>query len=468
MELEDICFNKNKTFAGTFQFPDGVNIFGKLFYKKNEQCEFLVYRDDFATDTLQFDEVLAILSDEDENVYFVNLFGCRLELTSFSFSRKGNAFCGYFDYALFSKTRHFDSAREDIKKKINIYVNNWAEFCYPQGQKKHAEFKPKMSEHKLKNKMKISFNQDIRGHFISKNHIFNNLFINNGLSERDVDKIEKQLNEILIPHSNHIYIKNVEKHSWYVRVEKIPSNLDINLVSYYLTSLLMCLTNDFGTKADKIEIVSEDIVENATLPVKFDFLYYKNIISKNAKYKYRNNAFNYNSFDKEEWTKILNNLFSKNNILEPFFDILCQNHYENKISEYHMERYIDCIAAIGNNKKYGKTKYEDVLKDFVSDLDKDTKKILLNKFRESLKNITAKNNKKPKKNWGLIGKKLCELRAMTTHFNDISKRVDMGRFLAIYFALELVIIDYIFEVLEINKQKRLEYKNFYLKNVLRI
>ncbi len=464
MELEGICFNKNKTFAGMFQLPDGKYFFGKLFYNKNEQCEILIYMDKVSMETLKIDEVFATLSDEEENIYFVNLFGCRLELSSFSFSPNGNAFCGYFDYALFSKTRHFDSSKESINNKINIFINNWAEFCFPQGKKKQAEFKPRMSEHKLKNKMKLSFNQDIMGQIINKDHIFNNLFINNGLAKNDVDKIEKQLNEILIPHRNHIHIKNVEKHNWYIRVENIPSKLDINLVSYYLTCLLMCLTNDFGTKVDKIEIVSEDIIGKTSIPAKFDYLYYRNIIARNTNYKYKNNVFNYYSFTEKEWTGILNNLFSKNGILEPFFDIIYQNYYEAKLSEYHLERYIDCVAAIGNNKKYGITKYEDVMKDFVSNLDQDIQKNLLNIFKESLKNITAKNSKKPiKKGWGLIGKKLCELRAMTTHFNEASKRVNMNQYLALYFVLELVVIDYIFEILGIDIQKRLEYKNLYLR-----
>ena len=102
----------------------------------------------------------------------------------------------------------------------------------------------------------------------------------------------------------------------------------------------MCLTNDFGTKVDKIEIVSTSI------PARFDYLHYRNIIARDTNYKYRNNVFNYYSFTEKEWTTILNNLFSKNGILEPFFDIIYQNYYEAKISEYHLERYIDCVAAI--------------------------------------------------------------------------------------------------------------------------
>lgn len=465
MKLEGICFNKNKTFSGAFQLPDGSTYFGKLFYKQNEQCDFLIYMDNIKSNENHYNEIIATLSDEDESIYFVNLFDCRMELSSFG---TANSFCGYFNYALFSKQRHFDSNKDNINEKINIIINNWAEFCFPQGYKMHAEFQPRMNNFRLRNNMRISFNQDIRGHYISENHIFNSLFVNWGLSEDQVNNIEQQLNQVLIPHREHMGIKNVEKHKWYIRVENISNKFDINLVGYYLTAMMMCFTHDFGSKIEKIEVISKDVLKNATIPIVFDYLDYRNIITKETKYKYRNSAFNLNTFNDSEWQTILNNLFSKHKILEPFFDILYQNYYENKLSEYHLERYIDCIAAIGNNKKYGDIKYEKVIKDFVDDFDKDIKNQLLIKFRECLNTITAKNKKKPKRNWGLIGKKICELRAMTTHFNDTSKRVNMGRFILIYFILELIITDYIFEILGISLDKRLAYKMFYTKQLLNI
>ena len=469
MELEGICFNRNIILTGAFQLSDGASYFGKLFYRKNEQCNFLLYMDSFNVKEYQYKEITAKLSDENETIYCVNLFNCRLEHAAIT--TVGNSFTGYFDYALFSKQRHFDSRKDNINDKINIFINTWAEFCFPQGYKPYAEFQLQMSEFRLKNKMKISFNQDINGRYINENHIFNQLFINWKLSETDINNIEQQLNQILIPHKQNMVIKIAEKHKWYIRIENIPQKLNINLVSYYLNAMLMCFTHDFGSKIDKIEIISKDIIKNSLVSTKFDYLYSSNIITIEPKYHYRISAFNFNTFNDKEWQTILDNLFSKIKIIEPFFDILYQNYYEKKLSEYHLERYIDCIAAIGNNKNYGKTKkYENVLQDFALNLDKNSQKQLLNIFRTSLKNIKTKNDKnaknKQKRNWGLIGKKLCELRAMTTHFNDTSKRVDIGKYIILYYIIELIIIDYIFEILDIDSKKRLEYKNFYIKHFI--
>ncbi|MBQ9244655.1 hypothetical protein IJ182_00140 [bacterium] len=465
MELEGICFDKNKSFSGAFQLPNGNTYFGKFFYKKNEQCEFYIYMNGLSIEEREFNEIKAQLSDENENIFCVNFFNCEIEPKSFS--SVWDVFCGYFDYALFSRYRYFDSNTEDINKKVNIFINTWAEFCFPQGYKHHAAFEPKLFEFKLKNKMKISFNQGIKGYLIAENHIFDNLFINRGLSKKEINIIEKQLNNILIPYKNNIGIKNTEKHKWYIQIENIPKNIDIDIIDYSLTLMLICFTYDFGSKIDKIEIVSKDILNNATLPAIFDYLYYMNIITKEPKYKYKQSAFNINTFSKQEWQIILNNLFSKSKILMPFFDILYQNNYERNLSEYHLERYIDCISAIGINKNYGRMdKYEKVLQNFVNNLDKDTQKKLLNQFRRSLKNIKAGNPKNNKKrNWGLIGKKLSELRAMTTHFNDSSKRINMSKFFSIYFIIELIVIDYIFEILGIDEQKRIDYKEFYLKKI---
>ena len=103
-----------------------------------------------------------------------------------------------------------------------------------------------------------------------------------------------------------------------------------------------------------------------------------------------------------------------------------------------------------------------MLKDFVKNLDPDLKKTLLFEFKSALK-VVKVVNKKRKRNWGLVGLKLSQLRAMTTHFNETSKRINMERYLEIYFILELITIDYIFELLGINSNKRLLYKEKYCK-----
>ncbi|MGN1125464.1 MAG: hypothetical protein ACI4SM_04680 [Candidatus Gastranaerophilaceae bacterium] len=87
-----------------------------------------------------------------------------------------------------------------------------------------------------------------------------------------------------------------------------------------------------------------------------------------------------------------------------------------------------------------------MLKDFASDFSPKIRNKLLNIFRKNLKNIEIKSKKFKKRNWGRIGKQLSELRALTTHFNETRKVVHMDKYLDIYFVLELIIIDYIFEL----------------------
>lgn len=464
MEIESINFNENMILTGSFEIPEFGVYFGKLFYKKNEKCEILIYTDKntFNLEEIKSREIFAILTNEKEKIYFVTLFDCRLYQSSFSSAV--NTFVGYFDYGLFSKQRHFNSATDNLRNKANIYINTWAEFCFPQGFKNYAGFESKINEVKLKNEMKISFNQDIKGFFLTKNNIFNSLFVNQGLSKLEVKNIEKNLNTILIPYKERIKIKNSENHKWFIQVENIPKTLGIDITSYYLGTLIKCLTHNFGSEVEKIEILSRD-----KYPVIFDYLCYRKIINKNLKYNHRKDVFNVNTFSKTEWTIILNNLFTKSKTIEHFFNILVQNNYEQVVSEYHLERYIDCISAIAVNKNFSnESKYENVLKDFASDFSPEIKNKLLNIFRKSLKNIEIKSKKFKKRNWGRIGKQLSELRALTTHFNETCKDVYMARYLDIYFILELIIIDYIFELLEINKDKRFEYKLNYLKNFLQI
>ncbi len=183
-----------------------------------------------------FNVINAILSDEKENLYFVSLYNCRMHQSSFSIA--GNTFGGYFDYALFSKQRHFNSETDKIRNKVNVYINTWAEFCFPQDTKTRASFQSIMSEIKLKNKMKISFNQDIKSHFLSKNNIFNSLFVNLGLSKQEVGTIEKELNRVLILHREDIGIKKAENHKWFIQIENIPQTIGVDIVGYYLGVLI--------------------------------------------------------------------------------------------------------------------------------------------------------------------------------------------------------------------------------------
>ena len=74
---------------------------------------------------------------------------------------------------------------------------------------------------------------------------------------------------------------------------------------------MKCLTYNFGTEIDKIEVNSTDIHNNLNIPIKFDYLYYRSIIFNNKQYHHNGDAFNLLTFNNKEWENILNNLFSK-------------------------------------------------------------------------------------------------------------------------------------------------------------
>ncbi len=464
MKLEGVCFDQDRTFVGMFDIPNVGTCVGRLYYNVNRRLELRIY-----SDKLEFpecDEVIARLSDENEKMYLAVFRNCRFDLAGFS--PAGREHIAHFKDAVFSRKRFFGFPQDNFKT-VNIYLNSWGEFCFPQSSKKHAEYKPIMHSFRLNNKIKVSFNQDIAGYFLSEPNIFNDLFVNWKLTENEIKDLGAKLAKILIPLSDKIGIKNSHKHKWFIRIENIPKKLTVDIVSYYIESLLKCLTYDFGTEVVKTELVSHDVFDSEkgiTIPIKFDYIYYRRLMLKKIKYSFGRDPFNFHSFNRNEWRVMLNNLFSKNNILEPFFDILIQNHLENCLTEYHLERYIDCIAAIGMNKKYGNLKYQKAFEDFVMNLDQEMKKQILSLFKKGLRNIKI-NNKNNKKDWAVVGHKLSGLRAMTTHFNGTSNRVDMSKYLPIYSILELIVIDYIFEILEISIDKRLTYKEKYLSKIIR-
>lgn len=465
---KEIDFLTNKTFIGEFSFPNKEKYFGKLIYEKDKLFHFIVYSDSLLgknEDDILFKNVYAKLSDEMEQTYFVSFKKCRLYLSCFGTS--GIRYEGLFDYAIFSTQRCFDFEKEKIDN-TNLFINVWDEFCFPQGVKSRAEYQPKMLEFKLKNKLPISFNQDIRYHYLSENKIFDSLFCSNKLTLEEKNTIENQLKEILLPYKNKIGIKLADRHNWYISIKNISSKYTITEINWLFESLLTYLTKDFGTTINKITFNSKK--EKDEYSTEFYFLNYRHFPKQKTSYSFRYSPFKFNSFSKEEWGIILNNLFKNKNQLQKYFYILGENNEHNNISEFHILRYIDCIAAIGISKKYKSEKYEKVLKDFACNLGNEDKQKLLSTFRNNLNyiKISDKQNKKKKRNWGLMGIKLSELRALTTHFQDKNQTPDVFKCFEVYEILELIIIDYIFETLEVPEQKRLEYKKYYLNKILNL
>ena len=267
----------------------------------------------------------------------------------------------------------------------------------------------------------------------------------------------------MIPYKDKIRIKIPDKHVWLININTVQNIENLYPIIYDIKSLLTCLTYDFSTNIDKIMIISNNGED------KYDSVFFMlkriHISERRQTYDSQRAPFKLNTFTKDEWCCIFKNLFNSKHKLNKFFYILLHNHAESVITEFSLTNYLTCIDAIGNCKKYGKSKYERVLFNFASELNKHNKNNLLNLFRKELKFIKV-TNKHKKKSWGLIGLKVSELRALTVHFNDKKTETDMFKCIEIYRVFELIIIDYIFECLQIEKEKRVKYKEYYISQIL--
>ena len=463
MSNHEIDFLKNKTYLGVFSLPDNKEIMGQLIYQKHGNFELRLFSDyplDKAKETtIPF--IYGKIYDEQYEAYFISLRDCQLYINSLG--SYGYQYQVFFDVALFSRHRTFDFSKDSIKS-ISLFYSNWNEFCYPQGFKSHAPYTKKMLSFRVKSGLRITFNQNISSYFLPETGIFDSIFCSSKLSKKEKNIIEKQLEQTLVPYKDKIGIKIPDKHDWLINVETIQDIQDLYSLIYDIKSLLTCLTHDFSTNIDKIRIISNKGTEK--YDSSFFMLKHIHISERRSFYNHQTAPFKLNTFTKDEWSIIFKKLLDNKNKLNKFFFILLQNHAEKVITEFSLTNYLTCIDAIGNSKKYGKIKYELVLSDFASELNKDDKNKLLNLFRKELKFVKVKNEQK-KKSWGLIGLKISELRALTVHFNDKKIETDMSKCIEIYSVLELIIIDYIFECLQIPKEKRIKYKEYYISQLLR-
>src|SRR5699024_1588619 len=105
-----------------------------------------------------------------------------------------------------------------------------------------------------------------------------------------------------------------------------------------------------------------------------------------------------------------------------------------------------------------------VLLDYIQDLDSNLKQAILSAFRDNLSMIKVQNNKQ--RNWKLVGKKLCEFRAYAAHIEEKRRILSFFKAYEVYKILELILIDNVFEILGISKDKRLNFKTYYLKKLI--
>lgn len=479
---KEINFLENKTYVGIFNlFSQKYS--GKLIYENRKTFELTLYEapvimlkhkpssitemvNKAEAEPLILDTITGIIYDEDDNRYNITLANC----SCIQFPLIGNGCAKFiFDYALFSDSHIFD-LENDKNFKINLFFNNWNEFCYPQGFKSLVTVSNKNEmEVVLKNNLKISFSENVSGELINTDDLFSNLFVSCGkdcLKQQEIVELNQQLKDLVKPYKNKLFKKRDETHRWYISVENVSNTNSISSIIWKFNMLINILTFDFSTAIDMVQLQFETN-DKSTPSAKFYYLCNSSRSNKKSSYSCQQSAFKCKSFSKKEWNIILVNLFKHKNKdwLTNFFYVLSENNSSNPLTIFHITRYIDYIGAIGVSKKYGKLKYEKVLLDYIQDLDSNLKQATLSAFRHNLSIIKIQNNKQ--RNWKLMGKKLCEFRAYAAHIEEKRRILSFFKAHKVYKILELILIDNVFEVLGVSKDKRLKYKTYYLKKLIR-
>lgn len=472
---DEIDFLTDKTFSGEFDLPEGIKAHGKLIYEKNKNFSLRLFSDK-PLESLTFPkikdyrEIIDIptisgrVFDENDNTFYVSFKNCKAYNVIISSIYKYNI---YFPYAIFSNSRIFDFEAND-NLKVDLFFNIWNEFCYPQGFKQEAKYEPSEIKIKLKNKFNISFEQEVHATFLNEDKIFDTLFIVRPEIDNVIkEKLNNDLQSLFESYKNKIDLKLPETHQWYISLNNFSKIDNLRKICWQLEQLLICLTNDFNSSLNKIKVQTR-YEDDPQYFYAFYMLFNKKLPSNELNYYNLVSPFKMKTFSREEWEIIFNNLFKYSQKLDNFFLILHETNKDNTLLEFNIVKYIDAIGAIGLAKGYKAQKYELTLKNFVKCLDKIAQKVILDEFRKNLDYIKPEKKKNTKKNWGLIGEKISELRALSVHFANKNIKINLQKAANIYPIFNLIIFDYIFEILEIDELKRNEFKKFYLTRIFRL
>lgn len=474
---KEINFIENKTYIGMFSLFS-EEYCGKLVYESGKifkltlyntppilfQKKLLTTNDNADSEEKVLNSITGVIYDENDKCYSVILANCFCTGTPVI----GMGCTKFvFDYAIFSEDAEFE-LENDKNFTMNIYFDTWNEFCYPQGFKTWTTMQNEPNINiTLKNKLNVIFSDNISAEPINASDLFSNLFVADGknrLKKDEIAELNNKLKEIMDPYKYRLFKKRDETHKWFITVKNVPNVTSIPAIIWKFNMLINILTYDYTTNLDMIKLR----VKNSDRKGEYASFYYLckvDRFEKRHSYKFQQSAFQCESFSKDEWKIILNNLFAKKNKawLISFFNVLCENNSNGPLNIFHITRYIDYIGAIGVSKKYRALKYEQTLLDFVQDLDKELKYAVLRVCRNNLKMIKVKNNNQKLRGWSLIGKKLSEFRAYTAHAEEKRQILEFYKAYEVYKILELIIIDNIFEILGVTKRKRLQYKTYYLK-----
>lgn len=490
MMHQNYTFYEDKIWIGEFEIGGDsrkVKVVGELIYKKNQvpylevstlEESFLVPFVKPNTFQIEIGCINGYVKDQkNKELLYATLTKCMCRTNDVG----ARQFRIYFSYAFFSKDRFF-SERDELVR-IDYFFNNWDEFNHAKGWKSEAKYKFEEDAFKLKSNLQVKFCQSVNSNYLfNEDKIFDRLFCSEigSISEKEIGEINDGLKSVLSKYLGKIFIKDSKTHRWFI---SLGGNLQINnipRISYYLVALITCLTKDFGTSLEEIIVFSRLSPNKAS--TRFNLLYCQPAIkTQQTDYNNLNSALRKTSFNDEEWRKILDNLFEKiisqEDLLDNFFFILQENHLEDaSITPFHITRLIDCLDGISRSKDCeNEEKYQTVVSEFLKNLDEEIKNFTVRFIDEQLDYVMF--NPKIDKCTGeakiynddqIRGKKISELRAISVHFGDKTKPnkiMDLNKASKLLYILELIIIDFIFEKLQVPQEQRNEYKKTHLKQL---
>ncbi|MFT7098392.1 MAG: hypothetical protein ACJAS6_000247 [Rickettsiales bacterium] len=457
-------YQNNKNWVGEFQVGENLKVSGKLVYKKNYDfyLEILIHFDDKRSEDCSKNIKGYAVDQETGKAVYISLLNCSGLGANLSYRK----FKIYFKYAVFTEYRNFEIT-ENIDS-INFFFNNWGEFNFPQGFKRDASpcYDNTIS---LDNEIDVGFCQNIQGNYLNENMAFDQLFFTmqqDGLSDEEKRGLSQNLKDVLMPYLDKIGIKDPETHEWCISLKEKISIEDLHSYQYYLKGLLTCLTYDFKTSIQKIIIKTKG---GDGMLTHHYLLHQTDVKTDKINYNRHICEFNFGSFDKEEWKKIFNNLFSKKRLLDNFFFILQEDVRENRITPFHIARLMDCFGAMAENKKYTRKekeqKYHKLLGDLLDGVEIELKNKVENYIDGQLEGIEGdktEDNTKEK----IRGRRLSNLRAEIVHFGQKSDQVIMQKAFNLHNILRLCVMDYVLEELSVSKEKRVKYKERIFKDFL--
>lgn len=392
------------------------------------------------------DVIYANLVDKKTNsVCFVSLINCSLQCL-----QMGSAPPRYKifpSFVLLSNSSYLELENEKLDY-ADVEFNTWPEFNFPQNQKNKKKFDRNEKYFKIQDQLSISQREDIKGYPLYNFSAFETFVGPENYLQQINDKVKpivEKAKKAAKGHTDHIYLKSADTHNWYLKFKKTSAEAsalkDYTNAAINFSHLLMLLTHDWKTAVSnfKLSVVNADKSKS-----QYSLLFWGRFPQKKPHYNHHNNGLKITDFSDSTWKRVVKKFYSEYTQIDDYIQILFENNYEDKFTYFHFSRIIDCISALSSKKGFRtRTKYQDAVNEHLNSA-------LVQYLIDVLEPIQGNN----------IGEKISNLRASIVHFG-VSEKPDIHIAYKLYPLLELIVIDYIFEVISLPKKLRNKYKNHY-------